>query len=176
MPTELIRTILSLSISPEFGIGKIPATNPLAKLNPVSWTNDLLRILAVETYSTHEHPSHEVQKHKTSVGLAANTGLLRASVNRKREAAKEIGKATWESENLLKEAEGSEHLAKEIEEQLQNGEVKCWDANMTCIVARKALILGLEEDWMNANHPLGFRPQGLPTRVKPAESSSNDSA
>ena len=153
MPTQIIRTMLSLSHPSMLDVGKVPATDPSTKFNPVSWTNELLRIMVVEPVSTYKHPAPEVQAHKDAVGLAVNTGLLKAGAMRKRALAAEERTSVDAKKKLIEEAERNEELAKAIERELKE-KVNQWNAIMTWIVARKAIVLGEGEDWMTMNHPL----------------------
>ena len=104
--------------------------------------------------STHDHESSEIRAHKDRVGLAVNTGLLRAGANRKRTLAAEDKTSSEERHQLLSEAEENEGLALTIEEELKDGTVSHWDAKMMWLVAQKAILVGKDSDWMTANHPI----------------------
>lgn len=144
--------MLSVSHPSMLEVGKVPATNPSTKFNPVSWTNDLLRVIVVEPVSTYEHPAPEVQAHKDAVGLAVNTTLLRAGAVRRRALGAEEQTSPDTRRRLIKDAEQAEELAKAIERELEE-KLNQWHAIMTWIVARKAIVLGENEDWMTVTHP-----------------------
>lgn len=121
------------------------------QINPVTWTHKLLRILAVETLSTRGHPSPFVQSAKEAIGIAINTKLLRAGAERKRKLSLAPENSQDRSESLEREAQELEVLATGIERDYQ-AKVHSMDANITRIVARKALQISLEEDWMTASY------------------------
>lgn len=56
---------------------------------------------------------------------------------------------------LIKEAEENEHLMTAIESEIAG--IVSWDATLTWIVARKAIIVDRDQDWMSASHPTAKR-------------------
>lgn len=60
--------------------------------------------------------------------------------------------ASEEKNQLIQEAEENEQLMEAIESEIIGGKFS-WDATMTWIVARKAIIVDKDQDWMTANHP-----------------------
>ena len=153
MPQNLIKVVTSLALAPSLECEPLPPTEASQKFNPVSWTNDVLRILFLDFVSTHDHESSEIRMHKDRVGLAVNTSLLRAGASRERTLAAEGQTSSDERELLLSEAEENEKLALAIENELKEGTVSHWDAKMMWLVAQKAIVVGKDSDWMTANHP-----------------------
>lgn len=155
MPTEIIKTMLSLSIPSAGNVGSLHATGSLTKFNPsnpVSWTNELLRVLIIDTYSTHKHPSPDIQVLKGATGFSAHKEILRAIAVRKRAMAADAEIKFKDNNQLIKEADENEKLAEAVESEISGGAVS-WDATLTWIVARKAIIVDRDQDWMTAIHP-----------------------
>ena len=151
MPTQIIKTMLSLSIPSTLNVNNAHATDSSTKINPVSWTNDLLRVLMVDTYSTHKHPSSDIQAYRGAIGFSYYKTLLHSIAVRKRAMAADEQIKSEDKNQLIKEAEENEHLMTAIESEITG--IVSWDATLTWIVARKAIIVDRDQDWMSANHP-----------------------
>lgn len=155
MPTQIIKTMLSLSIPSTLNVGNAHATDSSTKINPVSWTNDLLRVLMVDTYSSHKPPSPDIQAYRGSTGFSYYKTLLHTSAVRKRAMAVDEQNTSEDKSQLIKEAEENEHLMTAIESEITG--IVSWDATLNWIVARKAIIVDRDQDWMSASHPTAKR-------------------
>lgn len=152
--TEIIKTMFSLSIPSAGNVGSLHATGSLTKFNPsnpVSWTNNLLRVFIMDTYSTHKHPSPDIQVQRGATRFSAHKDILRAIAARKRAMATDAEMTSEDKNQLIKEADENERLAEAVESEINGGAVS-YDATLTWIVARKATIVDKDQDWMTAVH------------------------
>ena len=138
--------MLALSVQGQIIDESTIATMPTGNLNALSWNRDLLRIITLQTISTHQHPSSKVQAEKDAVGLAVNTRLLRSAATRMRDLAQQK-QTTEEGKLLTQTADKNEKLARTIEKDTKD-KVNTWNADLTWIVAKKAMLVSVEEDWM----------------------------
>lgn len=80
-----------------------------------------------------------------------NTQLLLSAAVRKRALAEESQTTEEDKQDLLREAQANENIVKAIGKEITDG-ITTWDADMTWIVARKAVLVAQDEDWMTARH------------------------
>ena len=138
--TPLIKTIQSLT-----------TPVPPGKLSPLSWSEDILRIMHLETLSTTAHPSPLVQRGKGHAIKAAALQFLQIGVSRKRDKAVNSVISNAEAENLKNEILEMTKLVEDIKEDGKFAQSE-WNMAMTRIVARKANILRESEPWMHARY------------------------
>ncbi len=121
---------------------------PDSSLNALSWNHDLFRILNLETISTHNHTSSKVQVEKDAVGLAINRQLLLSGAARMRELSWKVKTTEDGKNNLAQAANWNEDLAAIIKAATDDKKAT-WNADLTWIVSRKAMVVPLNEDWMS---------------------------
>ena len=127
---------------------RVTSIGPNSSLNALSWNHDLFRILSLETISTHNHPSSKVQAEKDTVGLAINRQLLLSGATRMRELSRSTDTMEGGKDALIQAADTNEDLAAAIKTATDDRDAT-WNADMTWLVARKAIIVPLSEDWMS---------------------------
>ncbi|KAL8837307.1 MAG: hypothetical protein Q9170_002564 [Blastenia crenularia] len=139
--TPLLKTILSL---------KAPLAD--GQTNPISWSDDLMRLVHLETVSTLNHPSPAVEAGKKAAVMSAATALLKARIFRKENASASLPSESTETVALTEEL----RLMKKTLESIEQGEDTngSWDFDVTWIVARKAIILDdINKGWMTVKKP-----------------------
>ena len=118
----------------------------------MSWTDDLMRIMHLETVSTDDHASPIVETGRNAFILPAAVQFLRLGASRRRALSENPQTLALEAAQLIKDAEVMEQLAEAIKQGKGPG-CSNWNTEMTWIVARKALFIGQNEAWMAARHP-----------------------
>lgn len=149
MPTQLVKAILKPTVQDKIVDGKFISARPDSSLNALSWNHDLFRILSLETVSTYNHPSSKVQAEKNAVGLAINRQLLLSGAARMRDLSRKMETVAGRTNELVQAAGRNEELAAAIKTATDD-EITTWNADMTWIIARKAMIVPLSGDWMGA--------------------------
>ncbi len=151
MPTQIVKAMLNLKIrdgmiNDQF-TSMVPDSSLDSSLNALSWNRDLFRILNLETISTHNHTSSKVQVEKDAVGLAINRQLLLSGATRMRELSRKVETTEDEKNSLAQAANWNEDLAATIKAATDDKSAT-WNADLTWMVARKAMVVPLNEDWM----------------------------
>lgn len=149
MPTQLVKAILNPTIRDEIIDDQLTSTTTNPSLNALSWNHDVFRILNLETVSTHDHPSPKVQEEKNAVGLAVNRQLLLSGAARLRDLSRKTEIVEGLENNFALAARRNEEVAAAIQTATDD-KVTTWNADLTWIVARKAIVCPLSEDWMSA--------------------------
>ncbi len=136
----LVKTLLSRSTSVEPGI-----------INPMCWTEDLLRIYHLETLSTYKHPSPEVKSRKNQWTFNVLVQLLQSGAARRLASAEEPPVPPSDASRIVVEVAEINQLVEAIKngEDPATGEI---EVAVTWIVARKAMLYGKEGPWMSAWH------------------------
>ncbi|KAL8939218.1 MAG: hypothetical protein Q9211_002841 [Gyalolechia sp. 1 TL-2023] len=121
--------------------------------NPISWSDDLMRLVHLQTVSTLNHPSPAVELGKKAAVMSAATALLKARISRKQGEADSLSNSDSETEGLKEELDAMHRTLEAIERGDEtNG--SSWDFDVTWIVARKAIILDdVTQGWMTARKP-----------------------
>lgn len=141
--TPLLRTILSLK-----------ATLAKDQKNPISWSDDLMRLVHLETVSTLHHASPLVEVGKKAAVMSAATALLKARIFRKQGELDSLSDSDSSSIGGLKEELSSMNKTLEAIERGDDANSSSWDFDVTWIVARKAIILDdVNQGWMTAKKP-----------------------
>ena len=149
MPTQLVKTMLDRTIPDDMIDDQFTSIRPDSSLNALSWNHDLFRILSLETISTYNHPSSKVEAEKDTVGLAINRQLLLSGAARMRDLAQKGETVEGRESRIPQAADRNEELAAVIQNATDDKKVT-WNADLTWIVARKAMVVPLDEDWMSA--------------------------
>lgn len=115
---------------------------------PLTASDDLLRILSVQTLSTKDHASPSLRASIHTETAAAGAGLLREGIARRKQMLSEMSDAGSEPEKQEVERE-IEQLTTWLSEYDASGyKAKTeWSICYTQIVARKAFWMGKDEDW-----------------------------
>ena len=121
--------------------------------NSVAWTNDLIRILHLETLSTATSISPLIQAERTSHTLTVAVALLNAGAARRKKLATSTLGSEEESGQLLRDAEAMMALVRAIENGKDPGNSR-WDGLLTWIVGRKTIVTADAEPWMNVRHAM----------------------
>lgn len=141
--TPLLKEIQSLSI-------------PLApsQHNSVSWTNDLVRIIYLETMSTETSRSALIQKESTNHTLTVISQLLLAGATRRKTRAVDQSVSVSEKDQLMRDSDAMMALVNAIE---KGGDpaVNRWDGVLTVIVGRKGIVFEEGNTWMARRHEMG---------------------
>ena len=90
-----------------------------------------------------------MQAEKDAVGLAINTQLLLSGAARMRGLMQQAQTTKDDKTRLAKRAQENEDLAEAIKV-ITNQNSTTWNADLTWIVAKKAIVTPLNEDWMSA--------------------------
>ena len=151
MVTDILKSIFSLQFALELSIDTLPPMNSVAKFSPLSWTRDLFRVLVVVPIYTNTHESAFVRTHKTRIALGVNASLLSMAAKRKRASASEGGVDPLK-EDLIREAEEIERLVESLQYEAKEG-INDWEFGMVQIVARKAILVGEDDDWQRVGRP-----------------------
>ena len=121
--------------------------------NSVAWTNDVVRILHLETLSTATSLSPLVQAERTNITLTVAIALLNAGAARRKTLATSSSVSGEETEQLVRDAEAMMALVRAIENAEDPGNSR-WDGLITWIVGRKAIVTADAEPWMNVRHAM----------------------
>ena len=148
-PTQLVKALLTPALPDEEDDPISISTDSSQRYNVLSWDSHLLRLCSLETISTSHHPSPKVQAEKDAVGLAINTQLLLSGAARMRGLMQQAQTTEDKKIELAKCAQENEDLAEAIKA-ITNQDSTTWNADLTWIVARKAIVAPLDEDWMKA--------------------------
>ena len=148
MPTQMVKAMLVPKVHDESidEQGTFEGLN--SSLNPLTWNDDLFRIVNLETVPTHNHTSSKVQVEKDAVGLAINRQLLLSGAARMRELSRNMDTTEGEVDKLAQAAHRNEDLAATIKAATDD-KTATWNADLTWLVARKAMVVPLNEDWMS---------------------------
>ena len=148
MPTQMVKAMLVPKVHDESidEQGTFGGLN--SSLNPLTWNDDLFRIVNLETVPTHNHSSSKVQAEKDAVGLAINRQLLLSGAARMRELSRNMDTTEREVNKLAQAAHRNEDLAATIKAATDD-KTATWNADLTWLVARKAMVVPLNEDWMS---------------------------
>ncbi|KAL8782768.1 MAG: hypothetical protein Q9195_009573 [Heterodermia aff. obscurata] len=129
-------------------IQAVTTVHPPEKVNPINWSDQLMRLIRLETIATTNHASRLVQDEKSTVTLAALRQFLQASMTRREAKAADPLTPAAEAAELAQDVEALSKLA----EAFDGGEGQqrsCWDLAMTWIVARKAIFLHRHDAWLS---------------------------
>ena len=107
--------------------------------NSIVWTNDLVRIIHLETLSTENSPSRFIQAEKSNHTLTAAVVLLRAGAARRKRLAADSSVSSEEGEQLMRDADAMVSLVEAIEKGEDPAKSR-WDGLLTWIVGRKAIV------------------------------------
>ena len=146
--TPLVKTIQAIQLPKE------SLSN--GKIDPLNWTSDLLRIMALESASTSSHPAPLLRERKTDWILDAVVALLKTCVMRRERAIAGLGTGSPEAERQTLQREADE--IKGLVELMKPGGAQRnleWDIMTTRIVARKAILVDEDGSWMAARHANG---------------------
>ncbi|KAL8727029.1 MAG: hypothetical protein Q9166_006327 [cf. Caloplaca sp. 2 TL-2023] len=132
-------------------IVSLPATLADGQKNPISWSEDLMRLIHLQTVSTLDHPSSAVEEGKKAAVMSAATALLMARISRKTTELESADVEGREAERLREEVESMNKTLKAI----QSGDDtnSSWDFDVTWIVARKAIAIDITKGWMSIKKP-----------------------
>ena len=111
-----------------------------------------MRITQLQTVSTVNHPLPEVAATKKAGILQATVALLEASHSRRKGIVADPQTSDLEQDKEAKEIDSITELIAVI----KCGEdhaFNIWDMEMTWIVARKSIILGVKDAWMTMKYP-----------------------
>ncbi|KAL9619383.1 MAG: hypothetical protein Q9160_005978 [Pyrenula sp. 1 TL-2023] len=120
-------------------------------LNPMAWTEQMLRIMQLQTISTEAHPHPFVPQNTTSIILKTCLSFLQSGVARRKTLQAKDGSISEPPEDQFIAKVASE-LATRLESSDQNAVQDTWGCEVTWIVARKSTILGQDEAWMSARY------------------------
>ena len=148
MPTQMVKAMLIPKVHDESIVEQVTSIGPDSSLNALTWNHDLFRILSLETITTHNHNSSKVQVEKDAVGLAINRQLLLSGAARMRELSQNMDMMEGENTKLAQAANRNEDLAATIKAATDD-KTATWNADLTWMVARKAMVVPLNEDWMS---------------------------
>ncbi len=117
-------------------------------MNPMCWTDDLLRIYHIETLSTYQHPSPEVNFFKEQWQTTVLLQLLQSGAERRQRLAKEPQITSSEHEMLQNEISEICDFTQSIKSSRDFATSKL-EVAVTRIVARKAMNFSKEDSWMS---------------------------
>ena len=121
--------------------------------NPVTWTNNLIRILHLETFSTATNASPLIESQQTKHTLSLAVLLLETGAERRALLATNSTVPQPERDQLLRDVKAMRSLIEYIE--AGEGPARCrWDGLLTLIVGKKAMFSAVDEPWMEARHAL----------------------
>ncbi|MCJ1403063.1 hypothetical protein MMC11_006286 [Xylographa trunciseda] len=121
------------------------------KINPMCWTNDLLRIYHLETLSTYNHPSAEVKSMKYEWTINVLIPLLQVCATSRSTKAKEPRLPWHLAEGLHQEVAEINQLVEKMKKG-QDPEISEFEVLVTRIVARKAKIFPKDGPWLSGWH------------------------
>lgn len=134
--TPLLKALLSLS-----------APVPGGHISAICWTEDLLRIIHYDTFTTMNHPSPVVQAGKKHGIKTTAVQLLQAGLSRRSAL---MSQANIADESLLALDKDIATFRRLLEAWNHETDPACndWNFNLTSIVTRKSFLLGEQEAWM----------------------------
>ncbi|KAL8682521.1 MAG: hypothetical protein Q9186_001468 [Xanthomendoza sp. 1 TL-2023] len=132
-------------------IVSIPATLADGQKNPISWSEDLMRLIHLETVSTLNHPSPVVEAGKKAAVMSAATALLMARISRKSTELEILAETGNEEDGLRQEIESMNEILEAVRS--HENTHSSWDFDLTWIVARKAIGTNVTEGWMSIKKP-----------------------
>ena len=118
---------------------------------PIGWSEDAVRVLHVDTFSTLNHPSPVVEAGKRQGIKLTAIQLLQAALMRRLDLTAQSDPLAKEAETVTREIEDLRHLLRAWND---GTDPACndWNFVMTSIVARKALIMHQRDAWMIAKY------------------------
>ncbi|MCJ1431978.1 hypothetical protein MMC27_001334 [Xylographa pallens] len=128
------------------------------EVNPMCWTDDLLRIYHLETLSTYNHPSAEVNSMKYQWTTNFVIPLLQSCASTRSAKAKEP-RLPWDVAELLAMEAAKIHELVETMKKGPDPKVGEFEVLMTRIVARKAKIFPQDGPWLGEWHGTEARPE-----------------
>ncbi len=131
-------------------ISSCSAQLPDEMVNPMSWTGDVLRIMQLQSISTKGHAEPVVRENTSAIIKKTTSALLRSGVERRKASAAHDRPS--EAEKELKATQEMSHFADALESGSEDPGTSDWNCEMTWIVARKAIFIGRDEDWMSARY------------------------
>ncbi|MCJ1392252.1 hypothetical protein MMC18_005119 [Xylographa bjoerkii] len=138
--TPIVKALQSRTIQVEEG-----------KINPMCWTNNLLRIYHLETLSTYQHPSTEVNSTKYQWTINFMIPLLQSCASSRSAKARERRLPWIVAEGLLVEVAEINQLI-ETMKRCKDPKVSEFEVLITRIVARKAKIFAEDGPWLSGWH------------------------
>jgi len=115
----------------------------------MSWTEDCMRILHLDTISTMNHPFPAVHAGKKQAVKTTAAELLKPGRSCRTARASQTQISSVEAQDLREDVEAMEGF---LDGWNQDRDPSCneWDFAMTSIVARKALVIEEHQEWMVA--------------------------
>lgn len=141
--TPLVRTIQAMAKAP-----------PPRKLNPINWSDEVMRITHLETLSTAGHGSTLVQKEKATIIMTVAVQLIQAGIAGRKARIAGSDTSSSEVDFLMKDVESMTALIDLIKQGKMRDE-STWDMAATWVIARKALFFAEGEAWMTARSTPG---------------------
>lgn len=120
-------------------------------INPMCWTNDLLRIYYLESISTYQHSSPEVKSLKNQWTDTVVMQLLQSAASRRSVLAKAPETSSSEAEQLQGDISDLNQAIQTVKREMNTG-VHETEATVTRIVARKAMLFGKDDLWASKWH------------------------
>lgn len=124
-------------------------TPPPRKLNPINWSDEVMRITHLETLSTAGHSSTLVQNEKSTIIMTVAVQLIQAGISGRKMRIVDSHTSSSEVDLLMKDVESMTTLIDLIKQGRMQNE-STWDMAATWVIARKAVFFGEEEAWMTA--------------------------
>lgn len=121
---------------------------PEGKFSPLTWTEDIMRIINLETITTINHEAPRVHAMKRDAISLGSIALLGTALSRRATGAADPTRSVSEVRQL--ESEGAQ--IKEILEAIKQGQdpaSSTWDMDMTRIIARKVAVADSKGEWMS---------------------------
>lgn len=136
--TPLVKTLQSLS-----------TLVPEGQISPINWTEDLIRILHLETMSNLNHQSPVVQAGKKQGIKSTAIELLKAGLSRQITRTPQTSKSSVDEIKIKEDVGAIESL---LEAWIHDTDPACneWNFAMTSIVAQKRFIISEDKEWMSA--------------------------
>ena len=124
---------------------------PSGNVNPITWTEQLVRIMHLDTISTTNHPSPVVETGKTNVIRTGAVQLLRAAISRREGILSQMQGSDLDGRRVEDEIQEFKRLGEELE-YVKDPASCTWDMAMTTIVARKSFRIDEKEIWMTPKY------------------------
>ena len=128
------------------------------EMNPMCWTDNLLRIYHLETISTHNHPSAEINAMKYQWTINFVIPLLQSCASTRSAKAKAL-RLPWDVTELLSIEAAKINELVEMMKKDQDPKVGEIEVLMTRIVARKAKIFPQNGPWLSEWHGTEADPE-----------------
>ena len=120
---------------------------PPGKLNPINWSDEVMRITHLETLSTAGHASSLVQNEKAMVIMTVAIQLIQAGMSGRKARIANTHTSSSKVDLMKKDVEAMTTLIDLIKQGRMQNE-STWDMAATWVIARKALYFGEQEAWM----------------------------